>query len=77
MKQAIFRFVLIVSILVFSLDTSGSEQLTLTFQSVGSSEQITATLIKPEGGGPFPAVVLMHDWGNIQGTLLKIVNLYL
>jgi len=65
MKRTIFSFVLIVSFLMFSLDSNGSEQITLTFQSVGSSEQITATLIKPEGGGPFPAVVIMHDCSGL------------
>jgi dienelactone hydrolase len=65
MKRAIFSFVLVLGFVAFSFDTSGSEQLTLTFQSVGSSEQITATLIKPAGEGPFPAVVIMHDCSGL------------
>jgi len=65
MKRVIFSLVLIVSFLMFSLDSNGSDPITLTFQSVGSSEQITATLIKPEGGGPFPAVVIMHDCSGL------------
>lgn len=65
MKRTIFSFVLIVSFLMFSLNSNGSEQIPLTFQSVGSSEQITAMLIKPEGGGPFPAVVIMHDCSGL------------
>ena len=65
MKGAIFSFVLVLGLVVLSFDASGSEQLTLTFQSVGSSEQISATLIKPDGGGPFPAVIIMHDCSGL------------
>ena len=61
MKGIIFRFMLVLGLMVFSWDASGSEQLSLTFKSVGSPEQIPATLIKPVGEGPFPAVVIMHD----------------
>ncbi len=56
---------LVLGFVVFALDASGSERQTLTFQSVGSSEQIPATLIKPDGGGPFPAVVIMHDCSGL------------
>ena len=31
----------------------------------GTAEQIPATLIKPEGVGPFPAVVMMHDCSGL------------
>src|SRR5437899_10262199 len=31
----------------------------------GSSEQIPATLSKPDGPGPFPAVVIMHDCSGL------------
>lgn len=65
MKGAVFSFVMILGFAVFSFAASGTEQLTLTFQSVGSSEQITATLIKPVGEGPFPAVVIMHDCSGV------------
>jgi dienelactone hydrolase len=65
MKRAIFSFVLLLGFVIFSLDASGSEQLTLTFQSVGSSDQIPATLLKPDGGGPFPAVIIVHDCSGL------------
>jgi dienelactone hydrolase len=65
MKRAIFNFVLLLGFVIFSLDASGSEQLTLTFQSVGSPDQIPATLIKPDGGGPFPAVIIVHDCSGL------------
>jgi dienelactone hydrolase len=31
----------------------------------GGSEQITAALAKPDGAGPFPAVVIMHDCSGL------------
>ncbi|MCX5807161.1 MAG: dienelactone hydrolase family protein [Proteobacteria bacterium] len=61
MKRGIMCFVLALCIALFSFSISASEELTLTFQPVGSSDQIPATLIKPVGKGPFPAVVMMHD----------------
>lgn len=64
MKVAI-GFVLVLGFVVFSFHADGSEQLTLKFESVGSSEQIPATLIKPAGEGPFPAIVIMHDCSGL------------
>lgn len=40
-------------------------QSSLTFPSAGSSLSIPATLLKPEGDGPFPAVVVMHDCSGL------------
>ncbi|MBI5018362.1 MAG: dienelactone hydrolase family protein [Deltaproteobacteria bacterium] len=51
--------------MVFSFAANGSELTTLAFQSVGSSQQISATLIKPVGEGPFPAMVIMHDCSRL------------
>ena len=31
----------------------------------GASEQIPATLLKPDGPGPFPAIVIMHDCSGL------------
>src|SRR2546426_7460619 len=31
----------------------------------GTSEQIPASLLKPDGPGPFPAVVIMHDCSGL------------
>jgi dienelactone hydrolase len=65
MKGVIFRLILVLGFLVVSSDASGFEQLTLTFKSEGSGEEIPATLIKPVGEGPFPAVVIMHDCSGL------------
>jgi dienelactone hydrolase len=37
----------------------------LTVTPVGSSLEIPSTLIKPDGEGPFPAVVYMHDCSGL------------
>src|SRR6266545_4034353 len=34
----------------------------------GASEQIPATVSKPDGPGPFPAVVIMHDCSGLSPT---------
>ncbi len=41
--------------------------------AIGSSEpqrQISGTLAKPEGNGPFPAIVLLHTCGGVQPHVL-------
>lgn len=52
--------------LVFCFVLSGcvaaTSSLTIT---TGVSEQIPATLLKPDGMGPFPAVVIMHDCSGL------------
>jgi dienelactone hydrolase len=46
-------------------EACASTQSTLTFAPVGASIEIPATLIKPDGDGPFPAVVVMHDCSGL------------
>jgi dienelactone hydrolase len=65
MKGTIFRLALVFGFVLFSINTLGSERLTLKFRSAGSTEQIPATLIKPAGEGPFPAIVIMHDCSGL------------
>ena len=36
-----------------------------TTTGTGASEQIPVTLLKPDGPGPFPAVVIMHDCSGL------------
>ena len=36
-----------------------------TTTGTGASEQIPATLLKPDGSGPFPAIVIMHDCSGL------------
>src|SRR3954470_8332271 len=42
---------------------TAAESVTVT--SVGSGEQIPARLQKPDGAGPFPAVVILHDCSGL------------
>ena len=39
-----------------------------TTASNGASEQIPATVSKPGGPGPFPAVVILHDCSGLGPT---------
>jgi len=43
-----------------SFDATGA-QSSVNVTPVGSSLQLPATLIRPDGDGPFAAVVVMHD----------------
>jgi dienelactone hydrolase len=65
MKRFAFSVMWVIGFAVCSFDTRGSEQVPLTFESPSSSAPITATLIKPAGEGPFPAVVIMHDCSGL------------
>lgn len=42
-----------------------AEELQLTVTPVGWSIALPALLIKPEGDGPFPAIVIMHDCSGL------------
>src|SRR6185295_3340496 len=44
--------------------TASSLSITTTTPS-GASEQIPATVLKPDGSGPFSAVVIMHDCSGL------------
>jgi dienelactone hydrolase len=48
-----------------SLDGSAATESSLTVTPVGSSLEIPATLIRPDGEGPFPAIVVMHDCSGL------------
>ncbi len=42
-----------------------AESLKLNVTPVGATEPIPATLLKPDGAGPFAAVVMMHDCSGL------------
>jgi dienelactone hydrolase len=50
---------------ISSAEVSGATESALTVTPVGSSLEIPATLIRPEGAGPFPALVIMHDCSGL------------
>lgn len=65
MKRETLYILIILSSILFGFDTSGADQVTLTFQSAGSSDEIPATILKPAGEGPFPAIVIVHDCSGL------------
>ncbi|MBV8535115.1 MAG: dienelactone hydrolase family protein [Alphaproteobacteria bacterium] len=44
----------------------GATETAVTISSAVSGEQIPATLRTPDGSGPFPAVVIMHDCSGLS-----------
>jgi dienelactone hydrolase len=46
-------------------DVCAATESSLTVTPVGSSLEISATLITPDGEGPFPAIVIMHDCSGL------------
>jgi len=57
--------VLALCFLLPGLNAGGAEQSSLNITPAGSAEQIPATLIKPDGSGPYPAVVVLHDCSGL------------
>ncbi len=50
---------------LFGVQASGAGHTSIAITPAGSSAQIPATLIKPDGEGPFAAVVMMHDCSGL------------
>ena len=38
----------------------------------GSTQQINGFLAKPEGNGPFPAVILLHTCGGVENHTKRV-----
>jgi dienelactone hydrolase len=43
----------------------GSQSVTVRSTTAGTPQDLPATLLKPEGAGPFPAVVILHDCSGL------------
>jgi dienelactone hydrolase len=56
---------LLAAFLLFAFSIAAGAQQTLSFPSIGSGQAISAMLYKPDGDGPFPAVVMMHDCSGL------------
>jgi dienelactone hydrolase len=46
-------------------DVSGSSIALETHTREGAAETIPATILKPDGSGPFPAIVMLHDCSGL------------
>lgn len=57
---------LVLSVLFLGGCNAASSGLSINTSSAsGALEPIPATLLKPDGAGPFPAVVIMHDCSGL------------
>lgn len=52
-------------VLMSGADVLAATTSSVTFPSVGSGEKILAKLIVPDGAGPFPAIVIVHDCSGL------------
>lgn len=59
------RRFLAICLATVSIDAAAATQAAMQVAPVGSSLQLPATLLKPEGEGPFPAMVVMHDCSGL------------
>lgn len=64
MYMALMALVLYFLLLAGCVPATSGLTLTTT-RANGTVEQISATMLKPEGPGPFPAVVIMHDCSGL------------
>lgn len=46
---------------------SSAAEESITFKS--GAESVSAFLVKPEGPGPFPAVIVLHEWWGLDGWI--------
>ena len=58
------RFALAV-LLAFVCAPAAAEELSITVTPVGGGPTLPAALIKPDGAGPFPAIVMLHDCSGL------------
>jgi carboxymethylenebutenolidase len=57
------RLALIATLLLVA-STSFATEETVTFKS--GAETVSAFLVKPDGPGPFPAVIVLHEWWGLD-----------
>lgn len=70
---ATVRYLLAAVFLVMALPVFASEPETVTFEGSlkyqGKAVILSGELVRPQGDGPFPAVVLMHGCGGLSATV--------
>jgi dienelactone hydrolase len=53
------------SVLILGCAAASAAAQIITVHPVGSEQDLPATLMKPDGDGPFPAVVIVHDCSGL------------
>ncbi len=56
-----------VASLFFAASVSFASEETITFKS--GTENVSAFLVKPDGPGPFPAVIVLHEWWGLDAWI--------
>jgi dienelactone hydrolase len=65
LARSAFTLIFLVSVML-GAPNCGAEDVTIPVNIPGgASLQVPATIFKPEGSGPFPAVVIMHDCSGL------------
>ncbi|MDB5800797.1 MAG: hypothetical protein JWL63_1736 [Rhodocyclales bacterium] len=59
------RHLLLIALSAAALPAMSAEPEAISFQSLGTDTTIPATLLRPDGAGPFPAVVIAHDCSGL------------
>ncbi len=58
------KFVCLILSLVFSLSSFAATSQTVTYKS--GDDTVQGVLYTPEGKGPFPALVVIHEWWGLN-----------
>ena len=61
----VMRLMLALGCAACGLSAQATEQTVVAFTTAGAATEIPATLIKPDGMGPFPAVLILHDCSGL------------
>jgi dienelactone hydrolase len=65
LARLISMFLSIACVLMSGADVVAATTSSVTFPSIGSGKKIPAKLIVPDGTGPFPAIVIVHDCSGL------------
>ena len=61
------RLATLAASLLLTASASFAAEETVTFKS--GTESVSAFLAKPDGPGPFPAVIVLHEWWGLDGWI--------
>src|SRR5436190_517199 len=65
-KPSMKHFLTIASLLLVASASFASEE-TVSFKS--GTDNVSAFLAKPDGPGPFPAVIVLHEWWGLDAWM--------